>query len=85
MLLRLAVFAVCLGSLQSLPAHAQESQRRFKILQTEEMTQAQKDLVKSIALRDDFSFLTPQVVPLRASTPPHQLSCNTTPDDHDKP
>jgi hypothetical protein len=33
----------------------------------EEMTQAQKDLVKSIALRDAFFFLTPQVVPLRAS------------------
>ncbi len=28
---------------------AQESQRRFKILQADEMTQAQKDLVKSIA------------------------------------
>jgi len=49
MLLRHAVFAVCLGSLLCLPAHAQESQRRFKILQPEEMTQAQKDLVKSIA------------------------------------
>jgi 4-carboxymuconolactone decarboxylase len=31
------------------PSHAQESQRRFKVLQPEEMTQAQKDLVKSIA------------------------------------
>jgi hypothetical protein len=31
------------------------------------MTQAQKDLVKSIALRDVFSFLTPQVIPLRVS------------------
>jgi len=49
MLLRHAVFAVCLGSLLCLPAHAQESQRRFKILQPEEMTQAQKDLVRSIA------------------------------------
>jgi 4-carboxymuconolactone decarboxylase len=30
-------------------SHAQESERRFKILQPEEMTQAQKDLVKNIA------------------------------------
>jgi 4-carboxymuconolactone decarboxylase len=30
-------------------AQAQESERRFKVLQQEEMTQAQKDLVKSIA------------------------------------
>ena len=67
MFLRHAVFAASLGSLQCLPAHAQETQRRFKILEPEEMTQAQKDLVMSIALRDAFSFLTPQVAPLRAS------------------
>ena len=47
--LQRAALAVCLGSLLCLPAHAQESQRRFKILQPDEMTQAQKDLVKSIA------------------------------------
>jgi homospermidine synthase len=43
MLLRHAAFAVCLGSLQCLSAHAQESQRRLKILQPEEMKQAQED------------------------------------------
>ena len=49
MRLNLLQLAVCVSSLLCLPAHAQESQRRFKILQPDEMTQAQKDLVKSIA------------------------------------
>lgn len=41
-----ALCALTLSTLQ--PAVADESQRRFKILQPEEMTQAQKDLVKAI-------------------------------------
>jgi 4-carboxymuconolactone decarboxylase len=36
------------ASLVVLPIHAQESQRRFKVLQPDEMTPAQKDLVEAI-------------------------------------
>lgn len=41
--------AALLGAMLHAPSQAQESQRRFKILQPDEMTQAQKDLVRSIA------------------------------------
>lgn len=47
--LRLLCTVPLLCAALSVPSHAQESQRRFKVLQPEEMTQAQKDLVKSIA------------------------------------
>ena len=44
-----ALAALCVLTLSALqPAAADESQRRFKVLQPDEMTQAQKDLVKAI-------------------------------------
>jgi 4-carboxymuconolactone decarboxylase len=45
---RIPLAAIAFAALTSV-AHAQESDRRFKILQQSEMTPAQKDLVKSIA------------------------------------
>jgi len=45
---RLLAFAVSLLALPPGPAHAQESQRRFRLLGPEEMTPAQKDLAQAI-------------------------------------
>jgi 4-carboxymuconolactone decarboxylase len=45
---RLPLAALLLAAMTLMPAHAQESQRRFKILTPEEMSPAQKELVQAI-------------------------------------
>jgi 4-carboxymuconolactone decarboxylase len=45
---RLSIALLLLAAMTLMPAHAQESQRRFKILTPEEMSPAQKELVQAI-------------------------------------
>jgi 4-carboxymuconolactone decarboxylase len=45
---RLSIALLLLAAMTLIPTHAQESQRRFKILTPEEMSPAQKELVQAI-------------------------------------